>query len=114
MTWSTAFITRHDVLDEAKPAVTHVGKGGIQALPLRVVLLAEELLLELAALGRLHGGGGAARGDWAAADVSVLFVVKPNPCVQLGVEVGLASKGQHPVAELRPLGVEAVGIVARR
>jgi hypothetical protein len=28
-------ITRHDVLDEAKPAVAHVGMGGIQAEALR-------------------------------------------------------------------------------
>ena len=106
-------LTVQDVLNEAKSAVTHVSKSGLQVpSSFRVlVIVAEELLLEHLALRRLPRGGGTSSttgGDPAAANIPVLTSMEANPCIQVPVKVGLACKGQRPTPELLPHSVPRV------
>lgn len=94
----TTFAAR-DVLDEAISTIANVGKSGgaLRSRPTITVIVvlwvvAAQLLPEHRALWRFLCAG-AAGGDSAQANAAILLGVEPDPCVELGVVVGLPSEG---------------------
>jgi len=118
-TINTDMFAAWDVLDEAVSTITNVCKSGGALDPpptisavvaLCIVVVAAQLLHEHRALWRLSRAG-AAGGDLAQANAAMFHGVEPDPCVELGVVVGLASEGQHPVPKhpaLTIAGVEGI------
>ncbi|WVZ62632.1 hypothetical protein U9M48_012353, partial [Paspalum notatum var. saurae] len=106
-------LATQDVLEQRVSAVAHVGERSFLPGPqVRGASSSGQFVDEHLAPCRRLLPGAAAGHDWAAANMTVAAVVKANPRVEVGVEVGLACEGQRPIPKLLPrtsAGVQGAG-----